>query len=57
MKTNNITKQELNTVLTNIRSAYRLLFEHQKRVLNTIEFIKDQFGMKAMVEISFSQIL
>lgn len=47
MKTSNITKQELNSGLTNIRSAYRLLFEHQKRVLNTIGFIKDQFGMKA----------
>ncbi|AJH14536.1 hypothetical protein [Myroides profundi] len=46
MKTN-ITKQELNEGLINVRSAYRLIFEHQKRVLNTIDYIKDKFGMKA----------
>ena len=43
---NTITKEDLKKGLVHIRSAYRLIFEHQKRVLNIIDYIKDQLGLK-----------
>lgn len=46
MEKNNLTKKELSKALLDVRKAYRLLFEHQSRIIQLIEYIKDAYGMK-----------
>ena len=40
----NITEKELEGVFVDVRKAYRLLYHHQRRILDLVNFIKNQVG-------------
>lgn len=43
---NKLTEKELKSSMLDVRQAYRLLFEHQTRIISLIDYIKDYYGMK-----------
>jgi len=45
----NLTNKEVDAALTDVRKAYRLLYQYQKRVLDVVYYIREKYNMPEFV--------